>query len=71
MGEAAAAWHSGHDGVTNAWTSSFWWSDALGALAAHNVSVSVRGGSLRVSPHVYNDAADADALLAALADAAR
>ena len=36
------------------------------ALAAHNVSVSVRGGSLRVAPHVYNDAADAEALLAAL-----
>ena len=40
------------------------------ALTAHHVSVSVRGGVLRVSPHVYNDADDADALLAALADAA-
>jgi len=44
--------------------------DALAeALAAHNVSVSIRGGSIRVSPHVYNTAADADALLTALADA--
>ena len=40
------------------------------ALDERNVSVSVRGGALRVSPHVYNGAADADALLAALADAA-
>lgn len=39
------------------------------ALAAHGVSVSVRGAALRVSPHVYNTPADADALLAALADA--
>ena len=40
------------------------------SLAVHSVSVSVRGGVLRVSPHVYNDDDDADALLAALADAA-
>ena len=38
------------------------------ALGARNVSVSIRGGSIRVSPHVYNTEADADALLAALAD---
>jgi len=36
VGEAAAAWHSGRAGVTNAFASSFWWSDALGALAARN-----------------------------------
>ena len=36
VGEAAAAWHSGRAGVTNAFESSFWWGDALGALAAHN-----------------------------------
>ena len=36
VGEAAAAWHSGRAGVTNRFTSSFWWSDALGALASHN-----------------------------------
>lgn len=42
VGEAAAAWHSGADGVTNAFTSSFWWSDALGVLAAHNHSVYCR-----------------------------
>ncbi|WP_412068882.1 aminotransferase class V-fold PLP-dependent enzyme [Rubrivirga sp. IMCC43871] len=39
------------------------------SLAARNVSVSVRGAALRVSPHVYNDEADAEALLAALAEA--
>lgn len=37
------------------------------ALAARNVSVSFRGASIRVSPHVYNDEADADALVDALA----
>jgi selenocysteine lyase/cysteine desulfurase len=35
-------------------------------LAAHNVHVSLRGQSLRVTPHLYNDAADAEALIAAL-----
>ena len=39
------------------------------ALAAHNVSVSFRGPAIRVSPHVYNDEADADALVNALAAA--
>ena len=38
----AAAWHSGANGVTNAFTSSFWWSDALGVLAAHNHTVYCR-----------------------------
>jgi selenocysteine lyase/cysteine desulfurase len=35
-------------------------------LRARNVLVSLRGSALRVSPHVYNDARDIDALLAAL-----
>lgn len=35
-------------------------------LAAGGVHVSLRGLSLRVTPHLYNDAADADALIAAL-----
>jgi selenocysteine lyase/cysteine desulfurase len=36
-------------------------------LAAANVFVSLRGTSLRVTPHVYNDVADSVALIAALA----
>ena len=36
-------------------------------LAAANVFVSLRGTSLRVTPHVYNDDADSAALIAALA----
>lgn len=35
-------------------------------LAAREVHVSLRGASLRVTPHLYNDAADAEALIAAL-----
>ena len=35
-------------------------------LARRNVSVSVRGDAIRISPHVYNDIADVDALRAAL-----
>ncbi len=35
-------------------------------LAAANVFVSLRGASLRVTPHVYNDEADSTALIAAL-----
>lgn len=35
-------------------------------LRAQKVLVSLRGSALRVSPHVYNDARDIDALLAAL-----
>jgi selenocysteine lyase/cysteine desulfurase len=35
-------------------------------LAAAGVHVSLRGPSLRVTPHLYNDEADADALVAAL-----
>lgn len=36
-------------------------------LAAREVHVSLRGPSLRVTPHLYNDERDADALIAALA----
>ena len=39
------------------------------ALARHRVIVSLRGSAVRISPHVYNDERDADALLAALAEA--
>jgi selenocysteine lyase/cysteine desulfurase len=35
-------------------------------LAAREIHVSLRGASLRVTPHLYNDEADADALIAAL-----
>jgi selenocysteine lyase/cysteine desulfurase len=35
------------------------------------VRVSLRGAAVRVSPHVYDDDGDVDALLAALTDAAR
>lgn len=41
------------------------------ALAAENVFVSVRGSSIRVSPHVHNTAADLDRLVATLAGATR
>jgi len=41
--------------------------DLAARLAAANVHVSVRGDALRVSPHVYNTAAEADRLLAVLA----
>jgi len=40
------------------------------ALAARGIAVSIRGTAVRVSPHVYNTMDDADALVAALADAA-
>ena len=36
------------------------------ALDEHNVFVSLRGDSIRISPHVYNNAEDIDALIAAL-----
>ena len=35
-------------------------------LAAENVHVAPRLGRMRISPHVYNDEADADALVGAL-----
>jgi len=37
-------------------------------LARHRVGVSFRGSSVRVSPYVYNDRTDADALVAAFAE---
>jgi selenocysteine lyase/cysteine desulfurase len=40
------------------------------ALQARHVFASLRGSALRVSPNVYNDSRDADALLAALRTAA-
>jgi selenocysteine lyase/cysteine desulfurase len=39
------------------------------ALDRHRVAVSMRGDAVRVSPNVYNDAADAAALVAALREA--
>ena len=36
-------------------------------LAAHHVHVSFRGRSIRISPHLYNDASDMQALVACLA----
>jgi selenocysteine lyase/cysteine desulfurase len=43
----------------------------LAALAARQVYVSLRGDSLRVTPHLYNNAADLERLLDALASAIR
>ncbi len=40
--------------------------DLAGRLASQGIHVSVRGDSLRVSPHLYNDLADVDRLLSAL-----
>jgi len=36
------------------------------ALAREHVYVSVRGSSMRVSPHIYNTAADCERLIACL-----
>jgi selenocysteine lyase/cysteine desulfurase len=41
------------------------------ALEANRVAVSLRGDAVRVAPNVYNDAADVEALMAALRQAAR
>ncbi len=40
--------------------------ELLSALASRNVYVSVRGSSIRVTPHVYNSAADIDRFVDAL-----
>ena len=40
-----------------------------GSLERHRVGVSFRGGSVRVSPNVYNTKGDVEALVAALAEA--
>ncbi len=45
--------------------------DLPARLAAQNVFVSVRGDSLRVSPHLYNDERDVQRLFAALAASIR
>jgi selenocysteine lyase/cysteine desulfurase len=45
--------------------------DTASRLAARNIFVSVRGENLRVSPHLYNTAADVDRLLEALAPLVR
>lgn len=37
-----------------------------GALAAENIYVSIRGDSIRVAPHIYNDVADIDRLFKVL-----
>jgi selenocysteine lyase/cysteine desulfurase len=42
--------------------------DLATQLAARNISVSVRGESVRVSPHLYNTEKDVDRLFAALED---
>jgi selenocysteine lyase/cysteine desulfurase len=41
--------------------------DVPARLAARQIYVSVRGDNLRVSPHLYNSAAEVDRLLEALA----
>ena len=41
------------------------------SLAARQVSVSLRGGAIRVAPHLYNDAGDLDALIDVVAGALR
>ena len=41
------------------------------SLAARQVSVSLRGGAIRVAPHLYNDAGDVDALIDVVAGAVR
>ena len=41
------------------------------SLAARQVSVSLRGGAMRVAPHLYNDAGDLDALIDVVAGAVR
>lgn len=41
------------------------------ALAAEGVHVAARLGRMRVSPHVYNDEADADRFVAVLSDRLR
>ena len=40
-------------------------------LAARQVSVSLRGGAIRVAPHLYNDAGDLDVLIDVVAGAVR
>jgi len=43
-------------------------SDLTARLEAERIYVSVRGDSIRISPHVYNDESDARRLLSVLRD---
>jgi selenocysteine lyase/cysteine desulfurase len=45
--------------------------DLATGLTAHNVFVSVRGESVRVSPHLYNSREDVDLLFEVLEQVAR
>jgi selenocysteine lyase/cysteine desulfurase len=45
--------------------------DLVAALEARGVYVAVRNGVLRIGPHLYNNARDVDALIAALGEASR
>ncbi|MBR0799551.1 aminotransferase class V-fold PLP-dependent enzyme [Bradyrhizobium jicamae] len=45
--------------------------ELIGRLAAQNIHVALRLGRMRISPHVFNDEADADRLIAALREALR
>ena len=40
-------------------------------FAARQVSVSLRGGAIRIAPHLYNDTADVDALIDVVRGAVR
>jgi selenocysteine lyase/cysteine desulfurase len=40
--------------------------DLIRGLASENIYVAPRLGRMRISPHVYNDEADADRFVAAL-----
>jgi selenocysteine lyase/cysteine desulfurase len=42
----------------------------MGAINAGNISVSIRGSAIRISPHVYNDEDDLAALAGAFRSAA-
>jgi cysteine desulfurase/selenocysteine lyase len=53
---------SGHDPTQNATT--------VAHLADRGIDVALRGGRIRVSPHLYNSAGDVDALVAALRESA-
>jgi selenocysteine lyase/cysteine desulfurase len=45
--------------------------DLIAHLAAENIHVALRLGRMRISPHVFNDEADADRFVAVLAKALR
>jgi selenocysteine lyase/cysteine desulfurase len=62
---APEAYHSGH--LVGLRRPGGYAPDVASRLAARGVFVSVRGDNLRVSPHLYNSAADVERLLEALA----